>query len=89
MVRAEEAHGAASDQTRQLSGSTQEHAGGLADQAHAAPDRVVEQTGGIPIAAGLIAFARLALLRGPLARAVGGLLVGPIDRSAQLVLGHP
>jgi len=56
MGQADSAYGSAGGQVRSLSESAQERAGGLAEQARQAPDMVVHQTQGNPLAAGVIAF---------------------------------
>jgi uncharacterized protein YjbJ (UPF0337 family) len=56
MGQADSAYGSAGGQVRSLSESAQERAGNLADQARQAPDVVVQQTQGNPLAAGVIAF---------------------------------
>jgi hypothetical protein len=56
MGRADDVRATAGDRAHELAGSAQERAGGMAEQARRAPDMVVEQTQGNPLAAGLIAF---------------------------------
>ncbi len=56
MGQADSTYGSAGGQVRSLSESAQERAGGLAEQARQAPDMVVQQTQGNPLAAGVIAF---------------------------------
>lgn len=56
MGQADTAYGSTGGQVRSLSESAQERAGGLAEQARQAPDMVVQQTQGNPLAAGMIAF---------------------------------
>jgi len=56
MGRADDVRATAGDRASELAGSAQERAGGMAEQARRAPDMVVEQTQGNPLAAGLIAF---------------------------------
>lgn len=56
MGQADTAYGSAGGQVRSLSEGAQERAGNLADQARQAPDMVVQQTQGNPLAAGVIAF---------------------------------
>jgi gas vesicle protein len=56
MGRADDAFGAAGYHAQGVAGSARDQAGSLADQARQAPDKLVEQAQGNPIAAGLVAF---------------------------------
>src|SRR5690606_39012459 len=56
MGQAESAYGTAGGQVRGLSEGAQERAGAVAEQARQAPERVMEQAQGNPLAAGIIAF---------------------------------
>lgn len=56
MGRADDVRATAGGRAYELAGGAQERAGGVAEQARRAPEVVVEQTQGNPLAAGLIAF---------------------------------
>jgi Protein of unknown function (DUF3618) len=56
MGRSEDTYGSASDTAHGMVGSTRDSAGSVAEGARQAPEKVLEQTQGSPIAAGLIAF---------------------------------
>jgi gas vesicle protein len=56
MGRADDVRGTAGGRAHELAGGAQDRASGMAEQARRAPERVVEQTQGNPMAAGLIAF---------------------------------
>ena len=56
MGRAEDAYGTVGSSAQGVAGTARDQAGSLAEQARQAPDKVVQQTQGNPLAAGLIAF---------------------------------
>jgi len=56
MGRTEDTYGSASDTAHGMVGSARDTAGSVAEGARQAPEKVLEQTQGNPIAAGLIAF---------------------------------
>jgi gas vesicle protein len=78
MGRAQDTSRSATDSAHGIAGSTRETAGSVVEGARQAPDKIVEQTQGNPIAAGLIAFG-------------GGLLVAsllPPSEAEQRVAGR-
>jgi hypothetical protein len=78
MGRAQETAGGASDTAHGLAGSARDTSGSVVEGARQAPDTILEQTQGNPIAAGLVAFG-------------GGLLVAsllPPSEAEQQVAGR-
>lgn len=70
MGRADDVYGSAGDSAHGLADTARGQAGSLADQARQAPEKVVQQTQGNPVAAGLIAFG-------------GGMLLASLVRSSE------
>jgi hypothetical protein len=56
MGRSEDTYGSAGDAAQGVGGTARDAAGSVVEGARRAPDKVIEQTQGNPIAAGLIAF---------------------------------
>jgi hypothetical protein len=56
MGRAQDTYGSAGDAAQGVGGTARDAAGSVVDGARRAPDKVIEQTQGNPIAAGLVAF---------------------------------
>jgi hypothetical protein len=78
MGRSEDTYGSAGDAAQGVGGTARDAAGSVVEGARRAPDKVIEQTQGNPIAAGLIAFG-------------GGLLVAsliPPSEAEQRVAGQ-